>query len=379
MFSPIVRPLITVVLLSNLFLAVTISVLGQTPESSTNQQQQATKTDSAPQTVPARNVKPLDVDEDPALIGKRKLNGGLISKMSMSVEKEVALGRQLAAEVDRQAKFVDDPIITEYVNRVAQNLVLHSDAKIPFTVKVIDSDEVNAFALPGGFFYVNKGLILAADNEAELAGVMAHEISHVIARHAVENQTKANLMQYGTLAGIILLGGIPGMLLQNTAGIGMMTAFMKFSRSAEAEADKLGTEYLYAAGYDPTAMATMFEKLEAKNKKKPGTIAKIFADHPAPSDRRAASLALAGRFPDHEEYVINTSEFNRVKSRLLRLSNAKASSAGAIQGSDDGTPGRPTLKRRQPTPDDSTPTDGTEQKPSDAKPNEPPKLKRKPS
>ena len=166
-----------------------------------------------------QNLKPLAVDEDPALIGKRKLNTGLVSKMSMSTEKEVALGRQLAAEVDRQAKFVDDPMVTEYVNRVAQNLVLHSDAKIPFTVKVIDSDEVNAFALPGGFFYVNKGLILAADNEAELVGVMAHEISHVIARHAVENQTKANMMQYGTLAGIILLGGIPGMVLQNTAGL----------------------------------------------------------------------------------------------------------------------------------------------------------------
>jgi predicted Zn-dependent protease len=289
------------------------------------------------------------------MIGKRNLNSGLISKMSMSVEKEVALGRQLAAEVDRQAKFIDDPSITEYVNRVAQNLILHSDAKIPFTVKVIDSDEVNAFALPGGFFYVNKGLVLAADNEAELAGVMAHEISHVIARHGVENQTKANLMQYGTLAGIILLGGIPGMVLQNTAGFGMMAGFMKFSRNAEAEADKLGTEYLYAAGYDPTALATMFEKLEAKNKKKPGTIAKIFLDHPAPADRRAASLALAGRFPD-----------------------ARATTAGAIKGSDDGAPGRPTLKRRQPTPEDSTqPNDGSQPKTQDTKP-EPPKLKRNP-
>jgi predicted Zn-dependent protease len=335
---------------------------------------------STPPTVPSKaNSKPLADDENPALIGKRKLNGGLISKMSMSVEKEVALGRQLAAEVDRQAKFVDDPIITEYVNRVAQNLVLHSDAKIPFTVKVIDSDEVNAFALPGGFFYVNKGLILAADNEAEMAGVMAHEISHVIARHGVENQTKANLMQYGTLAGIILLGGIPGMVLQNTAGLGMMGAFMKFSRNAEAEADKLGTEYLYAAGYDPTALATMFEKLEAKNKKKPGTIAKIFSDHPAPADRRAASLALAGRFPEHDEYIINTSEFNRAKARLMKLSNARATTAGAIKGSDEGEPGRPNLKRRQPTPDDSTttPADGIEPK-TQAKPEEPPKLKRNP-
>jgi len=379
MYTRLSRLIIVLALVSNLFISVTpTAALGQT-QSATGSQT-ANETAATTQNVATRQSgKPLDVDEDPALIGKRKLNSGLISKMSMSVEKEVALGRQLAAEVDRQAKFIDDPIITEYVNRVAQNLVLHSDAKVPFTIKVIDSDEVNAFALPGGFFYVNKGLILAADNEAELAGVMAHEISHVIARHAVENQTKANLMQYGTLAGIILLGGIPGMVLQNTAGIGMMTAFMKFSRSAEAEADKLGTEYLYAAGYDPTALATMFEKLEARNKKKPGTIAKLFADHPAPADRRSASLALAARFPEREEYVINTSEFNRVKARLLRLSNAKASTASEIRGSDDGTPGRPTLKRRQPTPEDSTQPEGTAQKPADSKSNEPPKLKRNPS
>ena len=371
-----VRPSIALILMINL-----IGVTCVCAQTSVEQQQAKTSDSETHNTTigPKGNAKPLAVDEDPAMIGKRNLNHGLISKMSMSTEKEVALGRQLAAEVDRQAKFIDDPVITEYVNRVAQNLVLHSDAKVPFTVKVIDSDEVNAFALPGGFFYVNKGLILAADNEAELAGVMAHEISHVIARHAVENQTKANLMQYGTLAGIILLGGIPGMVLQNTAGFGMLTAFMKFSRSAEAEADKLGTEYLYAAGYDPTALATMFEKLEAKNQKKPGTISKNFADHPAPADRRAASLALAARFPEHEEYVINTSEFNRVKAKLLRLSNAKASSAGVIKGSEDGTPGRPTLKRRQPTPDDSTSPEGTEQNPGESKPNEPPKLKRNPS
>jgi len=375
------RSLISFGLIFTLLIGVAGAVTAQQQtESSQSTAPQVVASSSTPGTFPSKaNSKPLADDENPALIGKRKLNTGLISKMSMSVEKEVALGRQLAAEVDRQAKFVDDPMITEYVNRVAQNLILHSDAKIPFTVKVIDSDEVNAFALPGGFFYVNKGLILAADNEAEMAGVMAHEISHVIARHGVENQTKANLMQYGTLAGIILLGGIPGMVLQNTAGLGMMGVFMKFSRNAEAEADKLGTEYLYAAGYDPTALATMFEKLEAKNKKKPGTIAKIFSDHPAPADRRAASLALAARFPEHEEYIINTSEFNRVKARLMKLSNARATTAGEIKGSDESAPGRPTLKRRQPTPDDSTttPADGIEPK-TQPKSEEPPKLKRNP-
>ncbi|HKO97964.1 MAG TPA: M48 family metallopeptidase [Pyrinomonadaceae bacterium] len=324
-----------------------------------------------PKTTSTSAKKPLSVNEDPALIGKRNINKGIISKMSGGTEKEVKMGRELAAEVDRQAKFVDDPMITEYVNRVGQNVVLHSDAKIPFTIKVIDSDEVNAFALPGGFFYVNKGLILVADNEAEVAGVMAHEIAHVAARHALENQTKAGLLEYLALGTSIFLGGIPGMIFQNTAGLGLLGAFMKFSRNAESEADKLGVQYMYAAGYDPSAMATMFEKLEAKNKKKPGFISKAFASHPAPPDRRAAALALAARFPENEEYVISTSEFQRVKARLLRLSNARASTAGALPGADEGAPGRPTLKRRQPTPDESTSPEGTPvEKPA------PPKLKR---
>lgn len=324
-------------------------------------------------TTPVRSNKPLTTNEDPAMIGKRNINGGMIAKISGSIEKEVRLGREAAAEVDRQAKFVDDPLITEYVNRVGQNIVLHSDSKVPFTIKVIDSDEVNAFALPGGFFYVNKGLILAADNEAELAGVMAHEIAHVAARHAVENQAKASLLEYAAIGASIFLGGIPGMIYQNTAGIGLLGIFMKFSRSAEEEADKLGVQYMYAAGYDPGAMATMFEKLEAKNKKKPGLIARAFSTHPAPPDRRAAALALAARFPENEEYVISSSEFQRVKGRLLRLSNARASTAGAIAaGEDGGAPGRPTLKRRQPTPDDSTATPDGETKPTEA----PPKLKR---
>ena len=343
----------------------------------TKQAAETTKTEQKAQPAPAtaRSTKPLSTNENPEMIGKRNINTGIIAKMSGSTEKEVRQGREAAAEVDRQAKFVDDPVITEYVNRVGQNIVLHSDAKVPFTIKVIDSDEVNAFALPGGFFYVNKGLLLAADNEAELAGVMAHEIAHVAARHAVENQTKATLLEYAALGGSIFLGGIPGMIYQNTAGIGLLGIFMKFSRAAEEEADKLGVQYMYAAGYDPGAMATMFEKLEAKNKKKPGFISRAFATHPAPPDRRASALALAARFPEHEEYVISSSEFQRVKGRLLRLSNARASTAGAIAAGDEGgAPGRPTLKRRQPTPDDSTtaPADGEQPKSTEA----PPKLKK---
>lgn len=375
--------LVTALVLVSCLLASSVASFAQTTDTAKAQeskeptQNTTTAKKDASQTLPtmpAGSGKPLSINDDPAMIGKRNINKGVISKMSGSTEKEVRLGRELAAEVDRQAKFVDDPEITEYVNRVGQNIVLHSDAKIPFTIKVIDSDEVNAFALPGGFFYVNKGLILVADNEAEVAGVMAHEIAHVAARHAVENQTKASLMEYLAMGASIFLGGIPGMIYQNTAGLGLLGMFMKFSRGAEEEADRLGVQYMYAAGYDPGAMATMFEKLEAKNKKKPGFISRAFASHPAPPERRASALALAARFPEHDEYVISTSQFQRVKARLLRLSNARASTVGALPGSDEGAPGRPTLKRRQPTPDDSTTNpDGSESKPADKQ--APPKLK----
>ncbi|HEX8721176.1 MAG TPA: M48 family metallopeptidase [Pyrinomonadaceae bacterium] len=334
---------------------------GQTAEQPQPQPQQA---------APSNSGKPLSEKEDPRLIGKRKINGGFIASISGGLDKEVSQGRQLAAEVDRQAKFIDDPVITEYINRVGQNVVLHSDAKIPFTIKVIDSDEVNAFALPGGFFYVNKGLILAADNEAEVAGVMAHEIAHVTARHAMENQAKGMLAQVGLLAGSIFLGGLGGMLINQAAQFGALLGFMKFSRSAESEADQLGVQYLWAAGYDPNAMSTMFEKLAAKNKKKPGTFSKLFETHPQSVDRMEATRQLVARFPDKEEYVLSTSEFQRVKGRLLRLSNARASSAGDIGPGEDGAPGRPTLKRRSPTPDNngSPTTEGTTPEKKDDKP-----------
>ncbi|MBX3243680.1 MAG: M48 family metalloprotease [Acidobacteria bacterium] len=293
-------------------------------------------------------LKPLSDKENPAMIGKRKINKGtdkLFGWLGGSQSKELALGRQLAMEVEQSTKMVEDPLVTEYVNRVGQNLVLHSDAKIPFTIKVIDSDEVNAFALPGGYFFVNKGLILAADNESELAGVMAHEIAHVAARHAMENQGKLQAINYGLIATIIFGGGVASAIAQNAGGFGQLLSFLKFSRNAETEADTLGVQYLYAAGYDPNGMATMFEKLNEKNKKKPGTWAKIFSTHPQSIDRRDASISLVARFPEKEEYVISSSEFNRVKSHLLRTTNAKA---GIISDSNDGDPGRPTLKRRQP-------------------------------
>ena len=346
----------------------------QSAPAQTGQKDQTSDAAKAPEQQ-ASNKKTLSTNDDPTMIGKRNINKGLWGKIAAGTEKEVREGRMLAAQVDKEAKFIDDPIITEYVNRVGQNIVLHSDAKIPFTIKVIDSDEVNAFALPGGFFYVNKGLVLAADNEAELAGVMAHEIAHVCARHAMENERKMQVLDYGMLAGILLGGPIIGNVLYNGGSFFEGMAFLKFSRSAEEEADRLGVQYMWAAGYDPNAMATMFEKLEAKNKKKPGTISKLFATHPAPPERRAAAISLAARFPERDEYVISSSEFQRVKNRLLRLSNARASSSGTIAGADDGTPGRPTLKRRQPTPDDPTTNPDGTAKPDTSKP-APPTLKR---
>jgi beta-barrel assembly-enhancing protease len=363
--------LVTFSLLSGFLVGVPQYAAGQTGDNKKENKDKSAKA-TTPQSAEKKTLSP---SEDPSQIGKRKVNGGsdkFFGWLGGSQEKEIAIGRQLAAEVEQQAKMVDDPLITEYVNRVGQNIVLHSDAKIPFTIKVIDSDDVNAFALPGGFFFVNKGLILAADNESELAGVMAHEIAHVAARHAMENQGKMQAINYGLLATIIFGGGIASTIAQNAGGLSQMMSFLKFSRNAENEADSLGVQYLYAAGYDPTGMATMFEKLNAKNKKKPGTLSKIFASHPQSIDRRDASLALVARFPEREEYVISTSEFDRTKAYLLRTSNARA---GVVNdAADTSDPGRPTLKRRSPESSDPIDSDaGSSSSSSDG----PPQLKRK--
>jgi len=345
-----------------------IAQTDNTPAKQEKAKPSATKA-AKPSATPSKSA--LDKKEDPSQIGKRNINAGTGDKffgwLGGSREKEMQIGRQLALEVEQQGKMVEDPVVTEYVNRVGQNIVLHSDAKVPFTIKVIDSDEVNAFALPGGFFYVNRGLILAADNEAELAGVMAHEIAHVAARHAMENQGKGAALQYGMLAGIIFGGPIASTVLRSGGGIFGALSMLKFSRGAEGEADRLGVQYLYAAGYDPTAMSTMFEKLASQNKKKPGTLSKLFSSHPQSLDRREESLALAGRFPDKEEYVISTSEFQRVKNHLMKLTNARA---GVKVDYDEADDSKPTLKKRQPDTADPAAKDGESS--SDG----PPKLKK---
>jgi beta-barrel assembly-enhancing protease len=307
----------------------------------------------------AKTPTPLKDDENPSKIGNRNINKGSIDFYSL--EREARLGRELAAQVDREAKFITDPVITEYVNRLGQNIVLHSDSKIPFTIKVIDSADVNAFALPGGFLYVNSGAILAADGEAEIAGVMAHEIAHVAARHGVEQASKGTLVQYLSIP-LIFIGGPLGAIAQNAANILVPMTFLKFSRNAEAEADRLGLQYMWASGYDPTAMLSFFEKLKAKEKKAPGALAKVFSTHPATGDRIDKARELLTRFPEREEYTISTSEFAVVKQKLLNIVNkdnltrnekaAPTLRRKPSRGSDDGNDGDasdkapPTLKRK---------------------------------
>jgi predicted Zn-dependent protease len=317
----------------------------------------------------AVNKGKLDEDEDPRLIGKRNINKHQINFYSL--DKEVALGRRLAAQVDQQGKFIDDPIVTEYVNRVGQNIALHSDAKIPFTIKVLDSDDVNAFALPGGFLYVNKGAILTADSESELAGVMAHEIAHVAARHGVEQASKGTLANIAFIPLIFMTGGL-GYLAYEAYQIGVPLAFLKFSRGAEAEADKLGAQYLWAAGYDPNNFLSFFEKLEKKEKGKPGTLSKLFGTHPPTPDRITKVHDLLVRFPDRDEYMITSSDFIRAKSRLLAVTNARALDGS---GNRDTGPKRPTLKRRKDGTEDQTSPDST----STETPKDRPVLKRRDS
>jgi beta-barrel assembly-enhancing protease len=310
----------------------------------------------------SNNKNPMD---DPDQIGNRDVGKGV---NFYSIEKEIALGKQLAQEVERQAKVVDDPVIAEYVNRLGQNIVRNSDAKVPFTIKVLDTEEVNAFALPGGFFFVNTGLILKADNEAELAGVMGHEIAHVAARHGTRNATKGEIAQIGMIAmSIAVPFGWTGYAIRQGAGLAIPMGFLSFSRANEREADHLGLQYLYKAGYDPTSFVDFFEKIETLEKKKPGSIAKVFSTHPMTDDRiKAAQEEIQKDLPPRPEYVVNTSEFNDVKARIAMLhghrkldSNqdpnrptlrrAPGSGTGTADGNGSGSTDdddRPTLKRR---------------------------------
>jgi beta-barrel assembly-enhancing protease len=268
-------------------------------------------------------------------IGVRGVGAGM---NFYSFEKEQMLGRQLAADVEHQVRLLNDSVITEYVNRVGQKLVRNSDAQVPFTIKVVDDDDINAFALPGGFFYVNTGLIEAADNEAELAGVMAHEIAHVAARHATKNATKRDIWDFASIP-LIFVGGPVGLAVRQVSQIAVPMSFLKFSRDAEREADLLGMQYQYAAGYDPQSFIDFFEKLQIKDKKKHNALARAFATHPMTEDRiHRAEVELGTMLPARDDYILTTSEFETVKVRLMQVTNGRKI--------DAGKPAQPTLRKR---------------------------------
>jgi beta-barrel assembly-enhancing protease len=259
------------------------------------------------------------------------------------VEKQIAMGKQYAQQVESTVKLIQDPTVTEYVNRVGQNLVRNSDAQVPFTIKVIDSDDINAFALPGGFFYVNSGLILAADEEAELAGVMAHEIAHVAACHAARENTRGNLMNMASIP-LIFVGGAVGYAGYQAAGLALPMTFLHFSRGFEADADYLGLQYMYKSGYDPQAFISFFEKVQAQEKKKPGTLAKAFSTHPQTPERIGKSQdEIAHILPARAQYVVSTSEFDDVKGRLAAIENRHK----ILDKRDDGK--KPSLRRTSTT------------------------------
>src|SRR5437588_10763854 len=342
----------------------------QTPTNDPDQgQPKAGDVQNAPKQAPAAlptqddsQIKHNGGKTDVDAVGNRNVGCGRGVGNWYSVEGQVARGRQYAQQIESQIKLVNDPVITEYVNRVGQNLVRNSDAQVPFTIKVIDSDVVNAMALPGGFFYVNSGLILAADEEAELAGVMAHEIAHVAARHATRQMTRSNWANIGTIPLIFVGGGI-GYAVRSAAGIGLPMTFLTFQRGFEAEADYLGLQYMYKTGYDPNAFISFFEKVQAQEKKKPGTLAKAFGTHPQTPDRISKSQEEIARIlPARQQYVVTTSEFDNVKGRLAALENRRkvidqkdsnkpslrrTSSPSKSSGKDDSGDDRPTLKRRE--------------------------------
>jgi len=291
--------------------------------------------------------------DDPNQIGNRDI-GKCVNFYSL--EKEMALGKQLAEEVARQSKLNQDPTIVEFVNRLGQNLVRNSDAKLPFTFQVVEDDIPNAFALPGGFIFVNTGLIKLASEEDELAGAMAHEVAHVAARHMTCQATKGQIVNIASIpAGILLGGGLGGYAARQAMGVSAQAAFLKLSRAAESEADYLGTQYLYAAGYDPTGAISIFEKIESMQKSKPGALGRVFSTHPMDADRiDKTQQEIQKILPAKPEYVVTTSEYRDVRERLIAQDARKKGEAqdgrprlkvGTRPGSEPQDE-RPTIKRR---------------------------------
>lgn len=308
-------------------------------------------------------VRGDDKKNDMDQIGNRRV----AHRAMISQEKEIGIGKQYSSEIDKTAKLITDPVINEYVNRVAQNVARNSDLTIPLTVKVIDAPGINAFALPGGFLYVNSGLLQTADEESQVAGVIAHEIAHVAARHWASQMTKQTIAQYAMLPLLFVpmgYGVYYGVMEAYMNGVPLM--FLKFSRNDEAEADYLGLQYMVKAGYDPYTYVTIFSKVLDEERRSPGSVPKIFLDHPPTPDRMLLLDQEMKAFPKRDQYLVSTSEFDDVKARLnMVISNRKK------EKQQDG----PTLKKRESTEQTST-TQPADQKSKDSN-DAPPVLRRR--
>ena len=296
-------------------------------------------------------VKPGS-EQDVNAVGNRDIGARGMGNW-YSTDSEIKMGKMYASEIEKSTKFITDPVVTEYVNRIGQNIVKNSDCKVPFTIKVIDSDEINAMALPGGFFYVNSGLILNADEEAEMAGVMAHEVAHVCAHHAAREMTRMNYTQIGMIPLIMMTGySWTGYGIYEAAQFAVPVTFLKFSRDFEAEADYLGVQYMYRAGYDPQAFIAFFEKVQALEKRKPGLVAKAFSDHPqTPARILHSQEEIAKILPAKDEYTVTTSEFDDVKARLARIENKR-------RLTDTKDKNKPSLRRASTSNDPNAPDNG---------------------
>ena len=330
------------------------------PDAKTDKAKNTAATEPTEMASPGEDLDPhikKGTEEDVDAVGQRNIGARGMGNW-YSTNWEIGTGKQYSIEVEKSSNLVTDPTVVEYVNRVGQNLVKNSDAKVPFTIKVLDTDEINAMALPGGFFYVNSGLILACDSEDELAGVMAHEIAHVAAHHAAREMTKLNYMQIGSIPLMIFAqGSWTGYGIYELSQLAIPLTFLQFSREYEAEADYLGIQYMYRAGYDPQGMVSIFEKLDALEKHKPGAISRAFSDHPATPDRIAdVEQEIATILPARADYLVTTSEFDQVKARLARIQNKRG-----LQDKKNGN--KPTLRRVGGTNNDpnATPTSGSDQ------------------
>ena len=280
-----------------------------------------------------RSIRDIDA------IGNRNVGCGRGVGNWYSLEQQIAMGKQYSKQVEAASKLVTDPEITSYVNRIGQNLVRNSDSMVPFTIKVIESDDINAFALPGGFFYVDTGLIESAEDEAELAGVMAHEIAHVAACHAARGRTRGQLLNLASLP-MMMIGGPVGYAAYESLSVAMPFTYLKFSRKFESEADFLAIQYMYKAGYDPQALTSFFEKVKSLEKQKESAVAKAFETHPQTRDRILRTQEeIETLLPPQTEYTVDTSEFESVKERLYKMDRHL----------QKGVPGRPTLRKRPST------------------------------